>query len=161
MYEPLGAPGNARTADAAHKCEPSRVQRGVRGGQPGPGEPPNGYRRRDWDTRAGTIELAIPKLRSGSYFPGFLEHRRRAERALALVVATSYLLGVSTGRVEKLAASLGVTGLSRSQISAMAAELDELVEGFRSRPPGVHRLPREVWRQIRSNNPQERLTRRT
>ena len=67
----------------------------------------NGYRRREWDTRAGTIELAIPKLRSGSYFPAFLEHRRRAERALASVVATSYLLGVSTRRVEKLAASLG------------------------------------------------------
>ena len=94
----------------------------------------NGYRRREWDTRAGTIELAIPKLRSGSYFPAFLEHRRRAERALASVVATSYLLGVSTRRVEKLAASLGVVGLSKSQVSAMAAELDEMVEGFRNRP---------------------------
>ena len=94
----------------------------------------NGYRRREWDTRAGTIELAIPKLRQGSYFPGFLEHRRRAERALASVVATSYLLGVSTRRVEKLAASLGVVGLSKSQVSAMAAELDELVESFRNRP---------------------------
>src|SRR5579864_3764101 len=94
----------------------------------------NGYRAREWDTRAGTIELAIPKLRSGSYFPSFLEHRRRAERALASVVATSYLLGVSTRRVEKLAASLGVTGLSKSQVSVMAAELDELVEGFRNRP---------------------------
>jgi putative transposase len=94
----------------------------------------NGYRRREWDTRAGTIELAIPRLRQGSYFPGFLEHRRRAERALASVVATSYLLGVSTRRVEKLAASLGVVGLSKSQVSAMAAELDELVDGFRSRP---------------------------
>ena len=94
----------------------------------------NGYRRREWDTRAGTIELAIPRLRQGSYFPGFLEHRRRAERALASVVATSYLLGVSTRRVEKLAASLGVTGLSKSQVSVMAAELDELVDGFRSRP---------------------------
>jgi transposase-like protein len=94
----------------------------------------NGYRRRDWDTRAGTIELAIPKLRHGSYFPAFLEHRRRAERALASVVATSYLLGVSTRRVEKLAASLGVQGLSKSQVSAMAAELDDMVEGFRSRP---------------------------
>jgi transposase-like protein len=94
----------------------------------------NGYRRREWDTRAGTIELAIPKLRQGSYFPGFLEHRRRAERALASVVTTSYLLGVSTRRVEKLAASLGVAGLSKSQVSAMAAELDELVEGFRNRP---------------------------
>ena len=94
----------------------------------------NGYRRREWDTRAGTVELAIPRLRHGSYFPAFLEHRRRAERALASVVATSYLLGVSTRRVEKLAASLGVVGLSKSQVSAMAAELDELVEGFRSRP---------------------------
>ena len=93
----------------------------------------NGYRRRDWDTRAGTIELAIPKLRHGSYFPAFLEHRRRAERALASVVATSYLLGVSTRRVEKLAASLGVQGLSKSQVSAMAAELDDMVEGFRFR----------------------------
>ena len=94
----------------------------------------NGYRRREWDTRAGTIELGIPKLRQGSYFPSFLEHRRRAERALASVVATSYLLGVSTRRVEKLAASLGVVGLSKSQVSAMAAELDELVECFRNRP---------------------------
>jgi putative transposase len=94
----------------------------------------NGYRAREWDTRAGTIELAIPKLRAGSYFPSFLEHRRRAERALASVVATSYLLGVSTRRVEKLAASLGVQGLSKSQVSAMAAELDEMVEEFRSRP---------------------------
>src|SRR6201985_2670551 len=94
----------------------------------------NGYRRREWDTRAGTIELAIPKLRQGSYFPAFLEHRRRAERALASVVATSYLLGVSTRRVETLAASLGVQGLSKSQVSAMAAELDDMVEGFRSRP---------------------------
>ena len=94
----------------------------------------NGYRRREWDTRAGTIELAIPKLRTGSYFPSFLEHRRRAERALAWVVATSYLLGVSTRRVEKLAASLGVVGLSKSQVSAMAAELDELVDSFRNRP---------------------------
>src|SRR5215467_8408798 len=88
----------------------------------------NGYRRREWDTRAGTVELAVPKLRQGSYYPGFLEHRRRAERALASVVATSYLLGVSTRRVEKLAASLGVVGLSKSQVSVMAGELDELVE---------------------------------
>jgi putative transposase len=94
----------------------------------------NGYRMREWDTRAGTIELAIPKLRAGSYFPSFLEHRRRAEAALASVVATSYLLGVSTRRVEKLAAALGVTSLSKSQVSAMAAELDEMVESFRSRP---------------------------
>ncbi len=76
----------------------------------------NGYRRREWDTRVGTIELAIPKLRSGSYFPDWLaERRRRAEQALITVVATSYLLGVSTRRVEKLAEQLGVTRLSKSQ----------------------------------------------
>jgi transposase-like protein len=95
----------------------------------------NGYRRREWDTRAGTIELAVPKLRQGSYYPEWLlERRRRAERALATVVATSYLLGVSTRRVEKLAESLGVTRLSKSQVSVMASELDELVASFRSRP---------------------------
>ena len=93
----------------------------------------NGCRPWEWDTWAGTVELAIRKLRHGSYFPSFLEHRRRAERALASVVATSYLLGVSIRRVEKLAASLAVTGLSKSQVPAMAAVLDELVEGFRSR----------------------------
>jgi transposase-like protein len=88
----------------------------------------NGYRRREWDTRAGTIELAIPKLREGSYYPEWLlERRRRAERALASVVATSYLLGVSTRRVEKLAEQLGVTRLSKSQVSLMARELDEMV----------------------------------
>src|SRR5450631_1169230 len=95
----------------------------------------NGYRRRDWDTRAGTIEVASPKLRQGTYYPEWLlERRRRAERALAAVVATSYLLGVSTRRVEKLAESLGVTKLSKSQVSVMAAELDEMVSSFRSRP---------------------------
>ena len=99
----------------------------VRGGHAGAGERRNGYRRREWDARAGTVKLASPKLRHGSYFPSFLEHRRCAERALASVVATSYLLGVLTRRVEKLAASLGVVGLFKSQVSAMAAELDELV----------------------------------
>jgi putative transposase len=95
----------------------------------------NGYRRREWDTRAGTVELAVPKLRSGSYYPEWLlERRRRAERALASVVATSYLLGVSTRRVEKLAEQLGVTKLSKSQVSVMARELDEMVADFRNRP---------------------------
>lgn len=95
----------------------------------------NGYRRREWDTRAGSIEVAIPKLRAGSYFPDWLlERRRRAEAALVSVVATSYLLGVSTRRMEKLVATLGVDRLSKSQVSVMARELDELVQAFRTRP---------------------------
>ena len=95
----------------------------------------NGYRLREWDTRAGTVELAIPKLRSGSYFPGWLlERRRRAEAALVTVVATSYLLGVSTRRMEKLVATLGIDRLSKSQVSEMARELDAQVAAFRTRP---------------------------
>jgi len=95
----------------------------------------NGYRSRDFDSRAGTIEVAIPKLREGSYFPDWLlERRKRAERALVSVVATSYLLGVSTRRMEKLVQTLGITGLSKSQVSVMARELDEQVADFRSRP---------------------------
>jgi putative transposase len=95
----------------------------------------NGYRHRDFDTRAGTIDVAIPKLRSGSYFPDWLlQRRKRAERALTSVVATCYLLGVSTRRMERLVESLGVTSLSKSQVSVMAAELDEAVEAFRTRP---------------------------
>ncbi len=95
----------------------------------------NGYRHRDFDTRVGTIDVAIPKLRSGSYFPDWLlERRKRAERALTSVVATCYLLGVSTRRMEKLVESLGVTKLSKSQVSIMAAELDAAVEAFRTRP---------------------------
>jgi putative transposase len=95
----------------------------------------NGYRRREWDTRAGSIELAIPKLRQGSYFPDWLlERRRRAEAALVTVVATSYLLGVSTRRMEKLVATLGIDRLSKSQVSEMARDLDAAVEAFRTRP---------------------------
>jgi transposase-like protein len=95
----------------------------------------NGYRPREWDTRAGTVELAIPKLRQGSYFPDWLlTHRRRAEQALVSVVATSYLLGVSTRRVEKLVEQLGIAQLSKSQVSEMAGHLDAQVEAFRSRP---------------------------
>jgi putative transposase len=95
----------------------------------------NGYRRREWDTRAGTIDLAIPKLRQGSYFPDWLlERRRRAEAALVTVVATSYLLGVSTRRMEKLVETLGITRLSKSQVSEMAKDLDAQVEAFRTRP---------------------------
>ena len=95
----------------------------------------NGHRHRDFDTRAGTIDVGIPKLRHGSYFPDWLlERRKRAERALTSVVATCYLLGVSTRRMERLVESLGVTRLSKSQVSIMAQELDEAVEAFRTRP---------------------------
>jgi putative transposase len=94
----------------------------------------NGYRECRWDTRVGSIELAIPRLREGSYFPDFLTRQRRAEQALVSVVATSYLLGVSTRRVEKLTQTLGITSLSRSQVSALAKSLDAAVEQFRSRP---------------------------
>jgi putative transposase len=95
----------------------------------------NGYRHREFDTRAGTLDVAIPKLRSGSYFPDWLlERRRRAERALTTVVATCYLLGVSTRRMEKLVDTLGITRLSKSQVSTMAQELDAQVADFRHRP---------------------------
>ena len=95
----------------------------------------NGYRHRDFDTRAGTLDVAIPKLRSGSYFPDWLlERRKRAEAALTSVVATCYLLGVSTRRMDKLVESLGITRLSKSQVSVMARDLDEHVASFRTRP---------------------------
>ena len=94
----------------------------------------NGYRAREFDTRAGTLDLAIPKLRAGTYFPEWLlERRKRAERALTSVIATCYLLGVSTRRMDKLVQSLGITGLSKSQVSQMAKDLDEHVEQFRTR----------------------------
>jgi len=95
----------------------------------------NGYRHREFDTRVGTLDVAIPKLREGSYYPDWLlERRRRAERALTTVVATCYLLGVSTRRMERLVDSLGITKLSRTQVSVMARELDTAVADFRGRP---------------------------
>ncbi len=95
----------------------------------------NGYRERGWDSRAGTIELQIPKLRSGSYFPEWLlERRRRAEQALVQVVAECYVKGVSTRRVDGLIKTLGISGISKSQVSEMAKSLDEAVEAFRNRP---------------------------
>ena len=94
----------------------------------------NGYRHRDLDTRVGTLDVAVPKLRTGSLYPDWLlERRKRAERALTSVVATCYLLGVSTRRMDKLVQTLGITGLSKSQVSVMAKELDEHVEQFRTR----------------------------
>jgi transposase-like protein len=95
----------------------------------------NGYRHRELDTRLGTLDVAVPKLREGTYFPEWLlERRRRAEAALTSVVATCYLLGVSTRRMDRLVQSLGITGLSKSQVSEMARDLDELVRDFRERP---------------------------
>ncbi|KRF21241.1 transposase [Nocardioides sp. Soil797] len=94
----------------------------------------NGYRHRELDTRIGTLDVAVPKLRTGSLYPDWLlERRKRAERALTSVVATCYLLGVSTRRMDKLVQTLGITGLSKSQVSVMAKELDEHVEEFRTR----------------------------
>jgi len=95
----------------------------------------NGYRERDWDTRLGTIGLNIPKLRQGSYFPDWLlQPRRRVERAMVAVVAQAYLAGVSTRRVEKLVQTLGIEGISKSQVSEMAKSLDQEVAAFRNRP---------------------------
>jgi len=95
----------------------------------------NGYRHRDLDTRVGTLDVAIPKLRQGTYFPEWLlERRKRAESALITVVADCYLAGVSTRRMDKLVKTLGINALSKSQVSRMAADLDEQVEAFRHRP---------------------------
>ncbi len=110
---------------------------GAEYGRPSPGRVAqrNGYRHRDLDTRVGTIDVAIPKLRKGTYFPEWLlERRKRAEAALITVVADCYLAGVSTRRMDKLVKTLGIDSLSKSQVSRMAAELDEHVEEFRHRP---------------------------
>ena len=95
----------------------------------------NGYRERDFDCRAGTVELRVPKLRQGSYYPGWLfERRRRAERALVAVICECYVRGVSTRRVDGLVKTLGLDGISKSQVSALAKSLDTEVAAFRSRP---------------------------
>lgn len=95
----------------------------------------NGYRDRRWDTRVGTIDLAVPKLREGSYFPDWLlRHRRRSEQALASVVAQAYVEGVSTRRVDDLVKAMGIEGISKSEVSRLAAELDAKVAEFRERP---------------------------
>jgi putative transposase len=94
----------------------------------------NGYRERDWDTRAGRIELAIPRLRKGSYFPSFLEPRRTAEKALVAVVQEAYVHGISTRAVDDLVKALGAGGMSKSQVSRLCAEIDTRVNAFLSRP---------------------------
>jgi putative transposase len=94
----------------------------------------NGYRAREWETRAGTIELGIPRVRSGSYFPSFLEPRTRAEQALVAVVQEAYVNGVSTRKVERLVQQLGIGSMSKSAVSRLCARLDEQVSAFRERP---------------------------
>lgn len=95
----------------------------------------NGYRERRWDTRAGTIDLQVPKLREGTYYPAWLlTHRRRAEQALASVIAQAYIEGVSTRRVDDLVKAMGIEGISRSEVSRLAGELDGKVAEFRERP---------------------------
>ena len=94
----------------------------------------NGYRERLWDTRAGSVDLKIPKLRKGSYFPGFLEPRRTAEKALAAVIQEAYIQGVSTRSVDELVKAMGMHGISKSQVSRLCAEIDERVHAFLARP---------------------------
>jgi transposase-like protein len=93
----------------------------------------NGYRERSWDTRVGTLELAVPRVRDGTFYPALLEPRRRAERALVAVVQEAYIKGVSTRRVDDLVQQLGLTGISKSQVSRLCQELDGEVERLRAR----------------------------
>lgn len=104
----------------------------------------NGHRERRWDTRVGSITLQVPRVRAGSYFPSLLEPRRRAERALVAVVQEAYVQGVSTRRVDELVQSLGLVGMSKSQVSLLCGELDAEVERFRTRPVSAARYP-YVW----------------
>jgi transposase-like protein len=93
----------------------------------------NGYRERAWDTRVGSLELRVPRVRDGSFYPSLLDPRKRAERALAAVVQEAYVQGVSTRRVDELVQALGMTGISKSQVSRLCRELDAEVERFRAR----------------------------
>ncbi len=113
--------GAATGADYGEKSRERRVQR-------------NGYRERDWETRAGTVELRIPRLRKGSYFPGFLEPRRMAEKALTAVIQEAYIQGISTRSVDDLVKAMGMSGISKSQVSRLCEEIDGRVKAFLDRP---------------------------
>ncbi len=94
----------------------------------------NGYRSRAWETRAGTVDVKIPKLRKGSYFPEFLEPRRAAEKAMTAVIQEAYVQGLSTRSVDDLVKAMGMTGVSKSQVSRLCGEIDERVDAFLTRP---------------------------
>jgi putative transposase len=111
----------------ARRHERSSARSGYRNGYR------NGYREREWDTRVGTVELRVPRVRDGGFFPSLLEPRRRAERALSAVVQEAYVHGISTRKVDELVKALGMTGISKSQVSRLCEELDEEVERFRNR----------------------------
>jgi putative transposase len=113
--------GAATGAGYGEKSAERRVQR-------------NGYRERDWETWAGTVELRIPKLRKGSYFPGFLEPRRLAEKALTAVIQEAYIQGISTRSVDDLVKAMGMSGISKSQVSRLCEEIDGRVKAFLERP---------------------------
>lgn len=115
--------------DAENRCGAPYGERGVPRANSR-----NGYRDRTWETRAGAIDLKIPKLRQGSYFPGFLEPRRTAEKALVAVIQEAYIQGISTRSVDDLVKAMGMTGISKSQVSRLCADIDERVHAFLDRP---------------------------